>query len=587
MPTIAPIEFIVTDAGMAAATLAYDTGIRVTLTTFALGSGYGYTPTTAMTSLQGSHMYSDTITSYRNLPDGTEVLELTVSDEAGTFQFGEVGIFTDTGVLFALAAFPTMQTKYSSLGTGVTSTFTFNAHLRLAQATAIFNVVAYMAPNTVYGPWSAALPYSMMSTSATDYMVTDLDSKNDGAWLTQKSEGGILKWSIQSNYFYLRGSPTIAAAASDGTWIEISQADWASLVIVDPSAGTMADWMTYANHFTFVIESASNYFRQSSGLTISGSNIRFSFVDAWGSGQIAAGEHIKTWVNDSDLMQKHALASEIDRAETVEIVLTTRYPGSAQTVHGYLPADATTMTMTASEVVMISGVNGGAYKVSALNCSLNTGITGAGGMDTGLAPVDGFVAIYAIYRPDSGGIVSLLAQDCTSYVAPFIYSGAHMPASYVASWLISVWPTNTYRQLQAMEQWDKRLTYLGHGSNGVHLFDVHNDVYAGVGGAVSCYWAMPKNAVRATGMMTLSTSDGGSTAYGFGLQTTVSGAGCGYEGYAAFYVQGPWDLQISYYSQTLFYGVGVGSHPVDTSYHLSSYEFGGPNNFYPFGSLSV
>jgi hypothetical protein len=62
-------------------------------------------------------------------------------------------------------------------------------------------------------------------------------------------------------------------------------------------------------------------------------------------------------------------------------------------------------------------------------------------MDTGTAPVSGFVALYAIFNP-STGVSALLGVNATSAAAPSVYGGVNMPVGYTASALISVWPTN-------------------------------------------------------------------------------------------------------------------------------------------------
>jgi hypothetical protein len=79
------------------------------------------------------------------------------------------------------------------------------------------------------------------------------------------------------------------------------------------------------------------------------------------------------------------------------------------------------------------------------NKTVNLATTGAGGMDSGAAPNNGFVAIYAIYNPTTGAS-ALLARNATAAAQPTVYGGANMPAGYTASALISVWPTNASGQ---------------------------------------------------------------------------------------------------------------------------------------------
>lgn len=110
-----------------------------------------------------------------------------------------------------------------------------------------------------------------------------------------------------------------------------------------------------------------------------------------------------------------------------------------------LGAAAALATFTANEVIVESALGGLAYRIGSFNKTINLGTTGANGMDTGTAPVSGFVALYAIYNPTTGAS-ALLGVNATSAVAPEVYGGANMPAGYTASALVSVWGTNASGQ---------------------------------------------------------------------------------------------------------------------------------------------
>ncbi len=94
-------------------------------------------------------------------------------------------------------------------------------------------------------------------------------------------------------------------------------------------------------------------------------------------------------------------------------------------------------TFTADELIVETST-GQQYRLSAFNKTVNLGVTGAGGMDTGSVPSAGFIALYAILNPTNGA-VALMAVNATATIAPEIYSGANMPAGYTASALVSVW----------------------------------------------------------------------------------------------------------------------------------------------------
>ncbi len=104
-------------------------------------------------------------------------------------------------------------------------------------------------------------------------------------------------------------------------------------------------------------------------------------------------------------------------------------------------------TYTADEIVVETALGGSAYQLSGFSKVINLATTGAGGMDTGTAPVSGYVALYAIYNPTTA-VSALLAVNATSSVAPNIYGGANMPAGYTASALLTVLPTNASSQFK-------------------------------------------------------------------------------------------------------------------------------------------
>lgn len=114
--------------------------------------------------------------------------------------------------------------------------------------------------------------------------------------------------------------------------------------------------------------------------------------------------------------------------------------GSARNLSMQVAAASATATLTADEIIVESALGGLTYRLASFNKSINLATTGAGGMDTGTVPANGYVALYVIYNPTSGAS-ALLAVNATSSVAPEVYGGGNMPAGYTASALVSVWRT--------------------------------------------------------------------------------------------------------------------------------------------------
>lgn len=119
----------------------------------------------------------------------------------------------------------------------------------------------------------------------------------------------------------------------------------------------------------------------------------------------------------------------------------------------------TTATYTADEVSVKTALGGASWLLPSFSKTINLATTGAGGMDTGTAPVNGYVALYAIYN-QSTATSALLAANATSVAAPSIYGGSNMPSGYTYSALISVWPTNGTGQMVIGSQVGRDIYYV-------------------------------------------------------------------------------------------------------------------------------
>ena len=128
--------------------------------------------------------------------------------------------------------------------------------------------------------------------------------------------------------------------------------------------------------------------------------------------------------------------------------------GSVRNLKMSIAAASATATLTADEIIVEAALGGASYKLASFNKTINLGTTGAGGMDTGTAPVSGYVALYAIYNPATG-VSALLATNATSAAQPNVYGGANMPSGYTASALVSVLATNGSSQFQTVQQIDR------------------------------------------------------------------------------------------------------------------------------------
>lgn len=133
--------------------------------------------------------------------------------------------------------------------------------------------------------------------------------------------------------------------------------------------------------------------------------------------------------------------------------------GTSRNAKMSVTSASATATFTADELIVQTALGGRQYKLSSFSKTTNLATTGAGGMDTGTAPVSGFVAIYAIYNPTSQ-VSALLAVNTTSVLAPEVYGGANMPSGYTASALVSVWRTTVAGLLIVGNQFGREIWFV-------------------------------------------------------------------------------------------------------------------------------
>ena len=161
--------------------------------------------------------------------------------------------------------------------------------------------------------------------------------------------------------------------------------------------------------------------------------------------------------------------------------------GTTRNLSMDIAAASATGTLTADEVIVESTLGGLRYEIANFNKTINLATVGANGMDTGTAPISGYIALYAILNTTSGAY-ALLATNATSAKAPQVYGGANMPSGYTASALVAVIPTNASQQFQPGYQIDRTWFYI----SGVSIYNANAVVAAWT--AQSAIAAIPQNA---------------------------------------------------------------------------------------------
>ncbi|CAE6812167.1 hypothetical protein R69746_05674 [Paraburkholderia aspalathi] len=175
--------------------------------------------------------------------------------------------------------------------------------------------------------------------------------------------------------------------------------------------------------------------------------------------------------------------------------------GSVRNLVMSVTAASATATLTADEIIVETALGGVRYCLPSFSKTINLATTGAGGMDTGTAPVSGFVALYAIWNPTTS-TAALLATNATSSLVGNVYGGANMPSGYTASALVSVRQTNASSQFVVGNQRDRRISA---PQQAAVLTSTSTGGYTaqGITGNV------PRNAVSYSGTAQISTTNNG------------------------------------------------------------------------------
>lgn len=236
---------------------------------------------------------------------------------------------------------------------------------------------------------------------------------------------------------------------------------------------------------------------------------------------------------------QYQLLTGVDTSGTGTLLL-----GSPVNAAAALTTAGTTVTFTTDQIAVGTALSGQSYRLSSFSQALNISTTGIGGMDTGSAPTNGFVSIYAAYNPSTSsvGIFATNAATSTSEV----YAGANAPSGYTATGLIATLPTNGSSQLKPFLLRNRTVMQLS--------VTVLSGGTASSFTSVSLSSAVPANAKMAGGTIITPSDHGVNIAsdsgglFGFqtyGTTTTTSG------------IQMQWGMPLNNTTpQTLYYRVG-------------------------------
>lgn len=234
-------KFVTTNTGNSAVTSALTPlGLPVRITHFKVGTDYSTPATSLDTDLIGSALYTGTPTSYGFLDEDTIIIRLEIPATEGPFEFGEVGLFTDTNDLFARCSFGSPQSKFTAAISGMPNIWRFNAILRFSQAPAIFSILTN-SMNRIFeaAHFGLIAGPSAMIGGPNAAIIHEPTPTGDSIFIFEHSPS---RWSI-SNYTLVE--TIVLSAASSGTTV--------------PSN----DWTDYSNaaNGTFLVQTLSGEIR--------------------------------------------------------------------------------------------------------------------------------------------------------------------------------------------------------------------------------------------------------------------------------------------------------------------------------------
>lgn len=214
--------FVITNVGLEKAAQANEKGLIVTIAKFAVGDAYDYTPSVSDTKIHGNTLYTSTPTSYKYVGDKTIQIMCTLPDTAGPFSWGEIGLYLDSGELFALASLPKPQNKYSSLESDIASSVTFYCYITLTYDKVSITIdygsseysISTVEILDVYR-WSAVKKPSDVQQGISELIVHE-NSPIGNPTLLLKSDSE--KWTIASTYTPIWTN--IIPVASTNTYLE-------------------------------------------------------------------------------------------------------------------------------------------------------------------------------------------------------------------------------------------------------------------------------------------------------------------------------------------------------------------------------
>lgn len=387
--------FTITDAGIVAANTASTVGPRINITQFKLGSGVNYTPQTSDTALHGSVLHTGAIFDYRIDSNNQVTYLMRVDATVGTFSFGEVGLYTDTGTLFALSSLTILQEKVAA-GVGTPGNV-----ITLEARCIISNVAAAIA-----FPIASIVNSQIPEIADVSNLPLASDTNQSNAFSIQSGDENanaclaIRNSSLQTWAFSTHTGMSIESTVTTSTTTQVS----------DAAIGTLLS----GNYSTrrYIIEFTTGALKSICRYITSSTNGVVNFA-ALGSAPVT-GVGYRIWRSNVSLPPNVALGSTTPAAEGVASTAT---PGAssdaARADHRHAMPDVATASvsgfMSAAAMTKLDAIDAGATNtpLSAVAPAAETvGVTAVIGVSTSAARADHRHALPGLATTSTDGFMS-------------------------------------------------------------------------------------------------------------------------------------------------------------------------------------
>jgi hypothetical protein len=235
-----------TNAG--AALLDANTG-PIQVSTFKLGSAYGYVPAPTDTDIHGSLVYTGAPSQYFVVNSNVVKYSVVLDYALGPFNFGEIGLYTSTGVLFALATGDSLLSKIPVTSPGGNAV---RADIYLSMVNQNYEMwldypdssnqfrLAVLQSVDQLPPVSNATPNAYIVSGA----VLPSNAGEQSAFLAYTDQSGL--WSFDAYAFAYQKEATIVAA--DALSVTISNTDYTPAIAASYYGELICEFSTGANY---------------------------------------------------------------------------------------------------------------------------------------------------------------------------------------------------------------------------------------------------------------------------------------------------------------------------------------------------